>query len=139
MAMACSNGPFEPGPALNTGVFVLRTVAGEALPSRMWDSPMSLTFLADTIRFDPSILALFSDPTLSRTTVFRDAQGVEQVPIRYVQYQLDRSALTFNNECPPNASCAPPEILSGRFSTADQLIITANTIYRSPLVYERIQ
>lgn len=137
VAMACSEGPSEPGPAPNTGVFVLRTVAGEALPSRLWDSPMSLTFIADTIRFDPSVLALFSDPTLERRTVWRDAQGAILTPTRLLQYDIDRSTMTFNNACPPTASCILPELVSGRFS-GDRLEVTAGGFYRSPLVYQRI-
>lgn len=137
VVVGCSNGPTQPVER-PTGIFALRTVGGQAVPAKKWDGPFSETYVADTIRFDPNSLALFSDPTLERVTVVRDPGGTEHTFTSYVTYEQSGAVLHFPFTCPPFADCAVPDFTQGAI-VGSQLTLTASSGLRTPLIYERIQ
>jgi hypothetical protein len=127
-------------PEVGEGTFVLRTVAGEPLPTRVRVAQFGGEYLADTLRFTPLSLALFAEPTAERSIVERLPAGDTATRIEFVAYERTGDTFDFSYPCGPGTLDCMVGLGSGTLS-GDQLEIVAhpNSGLRSPLVYERIQ
>jgi hypothetical protein len=126
---------------LAEGTFVLRTVAGEPLPTSVRVDQFGGEYLADTLRFTPLSLALFAEPTAERSIVERQPAGATGQRVEFVAYGRDGDSFAFRYPCGPDtATDCMVGFASGTLS-GDMLVVIAhpNSGLRSPLVYERIQ
>jgi hypothetical protein len=125
---------------LAEGTFVLRTVAGEPLPTDVRVDQFGGEYLADTLRFTPLSLALFAEPTAERSIVERQPAGATVQRVEFVTYDRDGDTFAFSYPCGPGIADCMVGFASGTLS-GNQLEVVAhpNSGLRSPLVYERIQ
>jgi hypothetical protein len=125
---------------LAEGTFVLRTVAGEPLPTDVRVDQFGGEYLADTLRFTPLSLALFAEPTAERSIVERQPAGATVQRVEFVAYDRDGDSFAFSYPCGPGTADCMVGFASGTLS-GDILEVIAhpNSGLRSPLVYERIQ
>ena len=131
-AAACSSTAPEP----ELGTFVLRTVAGEPVPTPVFGAAGG-NYLADTVRFVPRALAIFSMPTVERNTVVQlPGGGGVQTSVEHIGYERDGGTYRFQYACPPDTDCAIG-FVQGTVS-GDRLTVLLSPPYRSPLVYERL-
>lgn len=130
---ACSTSPS--GPITASGTYVLRTVAGAALPAPVATAQWGGRYLADTLRFEPRSFALFAGPTVERSGLRETPAGELQPRSEHVAYSRAGRTLTFLYYCPPDADCAPGEFLRGTLA-GDRLEIELPAPYLSPLRYE---
>lgn len=126
------------GPRLGEGTFVLRAVAGVDLPAQVVGTIPDRRYLADTIRFEPHVLSLFSGPTLERVTKIEAPPFGTLISTDLIQYERDGNRFSFLYDCPPNADCIAQEFVSGTL-TGDRLDIVLAPPLRSPLRYERLR
>jgi hypothetical protein len=122
------------------GTFVLRTVAGESLPTPVRLDPFGGEYLADTLRFAPHSLALFVGPTAERSIVERQPAGATVQRVEFVAYDREGDSFAFSYPCGPGIADCMVGFASGTLS-GNQLEVIAhpNSGLRSPLVYERIE
>lgn len=135
LASGCTTEPA--GPALGSGTYVLRTVAGAELPAAVFTQPFGGRYLSDTLRFEPRSLALFAGPTLERSTVVQVGDEAPATTTEFLFYERVGDILTFNHPCPHEADCAIG-FIQGTL-TGDELEITLPSPYRSPLGYRRVR
>jgi hypothetical protein len=138
LAAGCNDA--STAPVLGEGTFLLRTVAGEPLPTRVRVDQFGGEYLADTLRFTPLSLALFAGPTAERSTVERQPAGATVQRVEFVTYDRDGDTFAFSYPCGPGIADCMVGFASGTLS-GNQLEVVAhpNSGLRSPLVYERIQ
>jgi hypothetical protein len=127
-------------PEVGEGTFVLRTVAGESLPTLVRVDQFGGEYLADTLRFTPLSLALFSEPTAERSIVERQPAGATVQRVEFVAYDREGDSFAFSYPCGPGIADCMVGFASGTLS-GNQLEVIAhpNSGLRSPLVYERIE
>ena len=124
---------FGDGPA---GVYVLRTVAGQALPAVIASHDFDhAVMLADTI-------FLHEDGTGGTSEIKRvieDPKDGEQTRTETVAfaYQMTGSRLTVELPCPPLASCSAPPHYAGTVSP-DALDLTIALNYRGPMHFAKV-
>lgn len=124
------------GPGQEIGTFALREVAGAELPTQIYGSISGGRYLADTIRFEPRLLAAWPMPTLERQSTVQWPPGRVNTSVEYVAYERAGNSFTFRYSCPPDADCIIG-FLEGTLA-GDRLEITLPPPYRSPLIYERL-
>lgn len=129
-------------------VFVLESIAGEALPAlEHVNAACGIVLVADTI-------VLFDDGTATRNTA-RDVPSysgavdpltcepaassprTRSVTRQSFLYHLDANAITFDFPCNDTAACLPPSVVGGTLSDAG-LVIDLSYNARIPLVYVRL-
>ncbi len=127
-------------PVLGQGTFVLRSVAGESLPTRVRVDQFGGDYLADTLRFEPMSLALFSGPTLERSIVERLQNGDTVRQVELVAYRREGDDFQFSYPCDDDTTDCLVGFVTGSL-VGDRLEVAAhpNSGLRSPLVYERIR
>jgi hypothetical protein len=144
--LACSSRPTnptaEPGPGTAAGgaVYVLRTVAGEALPAPLAHVPgMTLIAVADTIRLD--------NQGAGQQVVVHRAEGETAPPgsdfyraEEPFTYELQGSRISISLECNDIIirSCIAPPHYVGTVTPAS-LVLESALNYLTPLRYERIR
>jgi hypothetical protein len=124
---------------LAEGTFVLRTVAGEPLPTDVRVDQFGGEYLADTLRFTPLSLALFAEPTAERSIVERQPAGATVQRVEFVAYDREGDRFQFSYPCGPDTADCMVGFASGTLSgNLLEVIAHPNSGLRSPLVYERI-
>lgn len=105
MIAACSDDPLEPVPGRLDALYVATSVGGESLPRTMAFIDVTVTLVADTLRFS-------SDGSVTRKTVIRTVVGnlpqetfVSRAEAEGV-YSIDGIRLTMGPKCGINELCA---------------------------------
>lgn len=132
--VACSESPTAPTGA---GTYVLRAVAGATLPTPILSSGFGGRYVADTLRFEPRVLALFAGPTVERNTLVENPGGGLHPQVEYISYERQGAIFQFSYACPPYADCAIG-FIRGTLD-GDHLEISLQGSFRSPLLYERVR
>ena len=129
LAVACGD-PLSPRDV--AGTYVLQQVAGESLPTLLYQNVL---VFADTLRFASSgrgTLVTVTEPTSGPLSA---GPSRSEQPFAF-RISRGRIELSFVFECGPNANCvAPPHMILSR--TADGLH-AESVLTRSPLTYRRV-
>lgn len=117
LAFAACDSPTEAEPSL-AGSYVLRTVAGESLPTVLHTNEFyESRVFADTLRLRPGGTGTLSGVEDARSlTPSLPDEGPQSVTIQF-HYQIggtNQLAIAF--DCPPNADCAPPPHMTARLT-----------------------
>lgn len=134
-AAACSNASTGPEPLRST--FVLRAVSGAQLPSDVYGNLSGPRYLADTLDFEPTLLASWALPTLERRTALVLPGGQVNRSTEYISFEQEGDVLSFRLPCGPDTDCAIG-FLQGTLN-GTWLEITLPAPFRSPLLYERLE
>jgi hypothetical protein len=137
--LACS-GFSDPSEDIE-GRYVLRTVAGEPVPTVAFSGELAtVTLIADTIvlRHDGTGTESSVTTAVSSVSIRNPAHDPLRPVVSQFRWERQGDALAIEFGCPDNASCVAPPHRTGRF-TATGLELGYALSWRTPLVYERVE
>jgi hypothetical protein len=135
LAVGCGS-PTDSNPL--AGTFVLRTIAGEALPALAWETEYTaIHIIADTLLIPPRGRAEERRTAEVHSSVPHHSQKVHTTSSE-IGIRLAAGRLELSYVCPPNANCVAGPHLIGRLTDVGLTFETASGM-RVPLVYERIR
>jgi hypothetical protein len=121
------------------GVYVLRSIAGEPLPTVAGGNEwLTIHALADTLRFG-------SDGRGTRSVVqetVTHADGARSGRAHGQQeffYHIVRGRVEIGFPCPPNANCMPPPHLVARRAAGGLTVEAPRQTLRAPMRYARVE
>ena len=132
--LSCSNGLEQ---SALPGTYALERVAGDPLPAVVYVSEdVTIRILADTLRLGEG--GVGTRTVSVHITTAGDPQP--ENPTRgegEFRFNIARGAIEISHDCPPNANCAPPPHMVGRFS-GNGLTIHHALEERVPQVYSQV-
>jgi hypothetical protein len=132
--LSCSDGLEQ---SALPGTYALEQVVGDALPAVLYVSEdVTIRILADTLRLDEGGVGTRID--LVHITTAGDPQPDNPIPGESnFRYNIERGVIKISFDCPPNANCAPPPHMVGRFS-GNGLTFHYALAERVPQVYSQV-